>query len=126
MALQVRDPGVPLDDLRLRFRAFGLTEQSAGTSYFYRLPDDAGRMLLILQAAGRGAQIYLYPEALGRPPGAVQWFYALLERQGFGMGSKAGPSITLALNQPSLMDTFWQAFGRLLRGATDADGGLDP
>jgi hypothetical protein len=71
-------------------------------------------MLLVLQPFGYGAQIYLYPEALRRADGAAQWFYALLEREGFGMGSKAGPSISLPLGDTARMAMFWAAFERLI------------
>jgi len=121
MALAIMEPSIPLlGPVRERFRSLGLREQAAGTSFFYVLPAGDGRPLLILQPFGYGAQIYLYPEALDRPAGAAQWFYALLEADGFGMGSKAGPSISLALERPDSMATFWRAFERLLEG----EGGL--
>jgi hypothetical protein len=116
MTLAVTDPAVPLDGIRDRFRALGLLERSAGTSFFYSPVGGGGRMLLVLQPFGYGAQIYLYPEALGRADGAAQWFYALLEGEGFGMGSKAGPSISLPLGDAARMATFWTAFERLLCG----------
>lgn len=91
-------------------------------SFFYSLPNRDSRLLLILQSVGRGAQIYLYPEAFARPAGSSQWFYALLEEAGFGMGSKLGPSISLAIDQPSQMELFWAAFTQLLSGAPRAAG----
>ena len=96
MTLAIRHPTVPLDRVRARFRGFGLTEREAGTSWFYAIAG-VTRPLLVLQAMGRGAQIYLYPHALGREPGAAQWFYAALDEAGFGLGSKLGPSISLPL-----------------------------
>ncbi len=116
MTLTTTDPAVVLDDLRVRFRSFGLEERAAGTSFFYALAGMDGRMLLVLQPFGHGAQIYLYPEALERPAGAAHWFYAALEAEGFGMGSKLGPSISLDLTNPDRMRTFWSAFGDLLAG----------
>lgn len=119
MTLTVIEPRVPLAPLRTRLRELGLTERQAGTSYFYAA-GDGGRMLLVLQPFGYGAQVYLYPEALGRVEGAAQWFYALLEAEGFGMGSKAGPSISLPLADAARMATFWTAFERLVRGPEEA------
>jgi hypothetical protein len=121
MPLPTIDPALPLDDVRARFRALGLLERATGTSFCYALPGGDERMLLILQSVGRGAQIYLYPEAFGRPAGAAQWFYALLEAKGFGMGSKLGPSISLAVDQPEQMEIFWAAFARLLDEAQPDD-----
>jgi hypothetical protein len=120
MALTFHDPPVPLDDVRGRFRGLGLTEQEAGTSWFYALAG-AGRPLLVLQAVGRGAQIYLYPHALGREPGAAQWFYAALDEAGFGLGSKLGPSISLPLEDAERMTFFWDGFARLLAGERPAE-----
>jgi len=116
MALTIRDPAVPLDGVRARFRAFGLAERPSGLSWFYALASETGRLLLILTPVGNGAQIYLYPQALGRAPGAAQWFYALLDDAGFGMGSKLGPSISLPLEDAEGMALFWDGFGRLLAG----------
>lgn len=110
------DVAASLDAVRAHFRALGLGERPAGTSFFYLLPDGSERLLLILQSVGRGAQIYLYPEAFRRPPGAAQWFYAALEAEGFGMGSKLGPSISLDVTDDQRMAIFWSAFERLLLG----------
>lgn len=118
MALTIIDPAFPLDDARARFRAFGLAERAAGSSFFYALPERGGRFLLILHSVGRGAQIYLYPEAFGRSPGAAQWFYATLEAEGFGMGSKLGPSISLPVEDEDGMAVFWHAFDTLMRAGT--------
>jgi hypothetical protein len=82
------------------------------------MPDAGARILLVLQPFGAGAQIYLYPEALRRRAGAVQWFYARLEAEGFGMGSKLGPSISLPVDQPARMDVFWAGFEQMF---TDAE-----
>ena len=117
MSLAVTDLARPLDDVRARFRDLGLEERPAGTSWFYALAD--GRLLLILSPMGRGAQVYLYPQALGRPPGSAQWLYAALEAADFGMGSKLGPSIGLPLEDEARMALFWSGFARLLAG----DGG---
>jgi hypothetical protein len=119
MSLPTVDPAPSLGAIRTRFRTFGLVERPLGTSLFYLMPNDAARMLLVLQPIGTGAQIYLYPEALGRVAGAAQWFYARLEREGFGMGSKLGPSISLPLDQPASMDVFWRGFEQLLNHAED-------
>jgi hypothetical protein len=115
MPLPTVDPAPSLDAMRARFRAFGLKERVAGTSFFYLMPDADARILLVLQPFGAGAQIYLYPEALRRPAGAVQWFYARLEGEGFGMGSKLGPSISLPVDRPALMDVFWTGFEQLFK-----------
>jgi hypothetical protein len=122
MTLAVAEPVVPIEPVRARFRALGLAELPAGASWFYALPEPPGRLLLVLQAMGRGAQIHLYPHALGRAPGAAQWFYARLEADGFGMGSKAGPSISLALDDEGRMATFWDAFARLIAGEPATGG----
>jgi hypothetical protein len=114
VTLTIRDPAVPLDGIRARFRAFGLAERPSGLSWFYAPARGEGRLLLILTAVGNGAQIYLYPQALGRAPGAAQWFYALLEEADFGLGSKLGPSISLPLEDEARMALFWDGFGRLL------------
>ena len=116
MTLTIRDPAVPLDGVRARFRGFGLGERPSGLSWFYALAGGTERLLLILTAVGNGAQIYLYPQALRRAPGAAQWFYALLDEAGFGMGSKLGPSISLPLEDGARMALFWDGFGRLLAG----------
>lgn len=118
MPLPTVDPAPSLDAMRARFRAFGLRERSAGTSFFYLMPDAGARILLVLQPFGAGAQIYLYPEALRRRAGAVQWFYDWLETEGFGMGSKLGPSISLPVDQPARMDVFWAGFEQMF---TDAE-----
>jgi hypothetical protein len=104
MPLPTLDPAPSLDATRARFRALGLKERAAGTSFFYLLPDADARILLVLQPFGSGAQICLYPEGLRRTAGAVQWFYARIEDEGFGMGSKLDPSISLPVDRPVLMD----------------------
>jgi hypothetical protein len=115
MALAITDPAVPLDAIRAGFRDRGLHETVAGTSFVYSLDSDPhGRMALILQAVGRGAQIYLFPEAFGRAPGFAQPFYAALDSAGFGMGSKAGPSISLDVDDSDRMAVFWQAWSHYL------------
>lgn len=115
MPLPTTDPALPLDDTRARFRAYGLVESYRGTTHIYSV-SGAGttRMLLALQSVGRGAQIYLFPEALNRMPGAAQPFYTTLEAAGFGMGSKLGPSINLALEDEARTHIFWLAFDRLM------------
>jgi hypothetical protein len=115
MPLPTVDPAPSLDAIRARFRAFGLQERTAGTSFFYLMPDADARILLILQPFGAGAQIYLYPEALARSAGATQWFYAWLENEGFGMGSKLGPSISLPVDRPTLMEVSWTGFDQLFK-----------
>ncbi len=118
MTLATTDPAVPLDDVRARFRACGLAERPSGAGFVYTRGGGAeARMLLILQAVGRGAQIYLFPEALGRGPGAAQPFYVALEAAGFGIGSKAGPSIGLSVEDDERMTVFWTAFQQLLSAA---------
>lgn len=115
MTLNVALPDVPLEETRARFRANGLAETYRGATYVYSLARDGReQMLLVLQAVGYGAQIYLFPEALALPRGAAQPFYAALEAAGFGMGSKLGPSISFNVRDPAMMATFWQAFERLL------------
>ena len=121
MSVRVVEPAVPLDGVRGRLRSLGLLEQAAGTSFLYRLSEPEWRILLILHATGRNAQVYLYPQALGRAPGSTQWFYAALEAAGFGMGSKAGPSITLPLADAALLDVFWTQLARLLAGDVTAE-----
>jgi hypothetical protein len=116
MALTWNHPAVSLEETRARFRGFGLLEQVSGESFLYGPADAPGRMLLILTPQGLGAQIYLFPEALARAPGAAQPFYAALEAAGFGMGSKLGPSIGLAILDEERMTIFWEEFGRLMRG----------
>ena len=121
MPLTRTDPAPSLDDIRARFRELGLVEEVAGTSWFYAPGDAPQRPVLVLQVVGRGAQIYLYPHALGRAPGAAQWFYAALEAAGFGMGSKLGPSISLPLEDAERMALFWGHFARLLTGRPPAE-----
>jgi hypothetical protein len=116
MALTWNYPVVSLEETRARFRAFGLLERASGESFLYRPSEAPGRMLLILTPQGLGAQIYLFPEALARAPGAAQPFYAALEAAGFGMGSKLGPSIGLDITNQARMAIFWEEFGRLMRG----------
>ena len=120
MPFDLTDPAPPLDAVRARFLDLGLVEKAAGTSWFYAPGDDPSRLLLVLQVVGRGAQVYLYPQALGRAPGAAQWFYAALETAGFGMGSKLGPSISLPLEDAGRMALFWDGFARLLAGESPA------
>src|SRR5437870_2664862 len=116
MALTWNYPAVSLEETRARFRAFGLLERASGESFLYGPAQSPGRMLLILTPQGLGAQIYLFPEALARAPGVAQPFYAALEAAGFGMGSKLGPSIALNIGDEARMATFWEEFGRLMRG----------
>ena len=120
MTLTIADPAVPLDEVRVRFCAFGLAERQSGTSWFYALPTAPDRPLLLLSPMGRGAQIYLYPQALGRVAGAAQWFYAALDDASFSFGSKLGPSISLPLDDCDRMALFWAGFNQLLAG--DAPG----
>jgi len=121
MPLTRTDPSPSLDDSRARFRDLGLVEEATGTSWFYARGDARQRPLLVLQAVGSGAQIYLYPHALKRAPGAAEWFYAALEEAGFGMGSKLGPSISLPLDDAERMALFWDHFARLLTGRPPAE-----
>ena len=118
MSFALSDPAPSLDAIRARFRGLGLVETATGTSWFYAAPDTPHRLLLVLQAVGRGMQIYLYPRALGRAPGAAQWFYATLEEAGFGMGSKLGPSISLPVDDGERMALFWDRFALLLAGGS--------
>jgi hypothetical protein len=110
MAMLTPPPVADLAPLRARFRAAGLVEQAVGLSWLYTYPPD-GRAALILSAAGRSAQLYLFPEAF---PGPAQPFYAALDRAGFGMGSKLGPSISFDPADPERLAFFWHGFAGLL------------
>jgi hypothetical protein len=115
MTLRTAPPALSLDETRARFRAFGLRERVAGTSVLYAPPGGpAEALFLVLNGSGTGAQIYLYPDTLHRPPGWAQPFYRTLDEAGFGMGSKLGPSITLEPADPERMAFFWAAFAALM------------
>lgn len=115
MTLTRSDVGPSLEAVRSRLCGHGLHEGFVGTSYLYSVGEGlAARLLLVLHAVGTGAQVYLFPEALARTPGAAQPFYAALEAAGFGMGSKLGPSISLPLADEQRMHYFWSAFALLM------------
>ena len=114
MTLQTAPSAVSLDGVRARFRALGLRESGVGASFLYA-PPARDAVLLVLQEYGNGAQIYLFPDALGRPPGVAGLFYRTLDEAGFRLGSKAGPSISLDLADGERMTRFWDAFADLMR-----------
>src|SRR5438067_48118 len=86
-------PDASLDKLRASLRALDLEEVAVGESYLYmcRGPRGDRRQFLTLQGGRHSATVYLYPDALGREPGAATAFYHHLDDAGLGMGSKAGP-----------------------------------
>jgi hypothetical protein len=88
------------EELRAFLRSLGLVEDVTGESYRYRCtrPDGSLGWLATVHGGRRGATIYLYPDALGRRVSRAEQLYRMLDEAGAGMGSKAGPSIDVDLD----------------------------
>jgi hypothetical protein len=105
-----------IDDLRLFLRSLGLTEQERAGSFLYTCVHASGavRHFATLHGRHRTATIYLYPDALGRASGHATRFYRELDDAGLGMGSKAGPSIGIDLDDPVQVRLFHDGLAALL------------
>ncbi len=103
-----RAPGDDDGGLRALLRSLGLVEEATTGAFVYWCPHPGGRFrqFATLHVRGRGATVYLYPDALGREPGFATRFYLLLDEAGLGMGSKAGPSIGIDLDDPAQVRAF--------------------
>lgn len=102
--------------LRAFLRDLGFTERPAGNGWTYECMHPGGgvRHFATLHGRHRHATIYFYPDALGRPPGHATAFYRVLDDAGLEMGSKAGPSIGIDLENDVHATRFREELRRLL------------
>jgi hypothetical protein len=102
--------------LRAFFCSLGLSETEALGSYMYwHGHADGERQFATVHGGRRTVTIYLYPDALGRGAGHASTFYRTLDDAGLGMGSKAGPSISLDLEDAAQVRLFREGLEELFR-----------
>jgi hypothetical protein len=103
-------------DLRSFLCSLGLSETEALGSYMYwHGHGDSKRQFATVHGGRRTVTVYLYPDALDRGPGHANSFYRRLDDAGLGMGSKAGPSISLDLEDEAQVRLFCEGLAELLR-----------
>ncbi len=105
--------------LRAFLRSLGLEERAIAGSYVYTHTglDSVRRQFATLHAGLHSATIYLYPDALGQAGGSATRFYRVLDDAGLGMGSKAGPSIGIDLDDAAQVMLFRDGLTTLLAAA---------
>jgi hypothetical protein len=110
------DASGPLAELRSFLRGLQLGERALGDAFAYDWLAASGgaRTFATLHPGRTGATIYLYPDALGLPPGRFTRFYRVLDDAGLGMGSKAGPSIGIDLGDDAQVRLFRDGLAELL------------
>ncbi len=115
----LQNAGAPFAALRAFIAGLGLTELCAGGSFLYlwRTPGGRVRQVATLWEGPGSATFFLYPDALGRGPGAAMAFYRALEEAGIAVGSTMGPSIRLNLSEERHLQPFRAALAALVRGA---------
>ncbi len=115
----LQDAGQPFVALRAFIAGLGFTELHAGGSFLYlwRVPGGRVRQVATLWEGPGTATFFLYPDALGRGPGAAMTFYRALEEAGIAVGSTMGPSIRLNLASGGQMQPFCAALAALVSGA---------
>lgn len=107
-------PGAGIAELRAFLCALGLFETEALGSYIYWHGSGEGaRQFATVHGGRRTLTVYLYPDALGRGSGHANAFYRTLDDAGLGMGSKAGPSISLDLENDAEMRLFREGLAAL-------------
>jgi len=105
--------------LRRFFRSLGLDEEPSGTCYLYFCLDAAGRrrQLASLSGSPHRATVYLYPDALARGTGVANALYRSLDEAGVELGSKAGPSIAIDLEDAAQVELFCAGLATLVSGS---------
>ncbi len=119
----LQNAGEPFAALRAFIAGLGLTELCAGGSFLYlwRVPGERRvRQVATLWEGPGTATFFLYPDALGRGPGAAMAFYRALEEAGIAVGSTMGPSIRLNLSDERQVQPFCAALAVLVCGAVRA------
>jgi hypothetical protein len=113
----VTGPPTGLAALRAFLCSLDLVEESSGDSFLYSYPHPSGtlRRFATLHGGRRSATIYLYPDALGRDHGYATRFYRVLDDAGLGMGSKAGPSIGIDLDDEMQLRLFSDGLRALIQ-----------
>lgn len=96
-----------IERVRSLFQSLALveTEHEGGWQY-HRRGSRGWRQVATLHGRGRSATVYLYPDALELPPGSATPLYLALDAAGLGMGSKAGPSIGIDLDDAGQLALF--------------------
>ncbi|MBI2760642.1 MAG: hypothetical protein HYX51_04350 [Chloroflexi bacterium] len=115
----ITGPPTGLSALRAFLCSLGLAEETSGDAYLYSYPHPSGslRRFATLHGGRRSVTIYLYPDALGRDHGYATRFYRVLDDAGLGMGSKAGPSIGIDLDDDTQVRLFHDGLRALLEKA---------
>ncbi|HEY7294948.1 MAG TPA: hypothetical protein VH916_07885 [Dehalococcoidia bacterium] len=89
----------PFEAIRSALRAGGCSEHElAGALLYSVMLAGEQRHVATLSHGRRTATLYLYPDALGGPRGLAVRFYRLLDEADLNLGSKAGPSIGIDLD----------------------------
>jgi hypothetical protein len=105
------------DRLRDFVRGLGFVEEALDGGYIYSCTGTGGSMrrFMTLHGGRSHATVYLYPDALGRPPGHATAFYLALDAAGFDLGSKLGPSIGFDLTDETRVRFFREELARIVR-----------
>jgi hypothetical protein len=108
----------PFDQIRASLCAEGGSERALGDVllYFVRVAGEQ-RHWATLSGGRHSATLYLYPDALGGPPGRASRFYRLLDEADLNLGSKAGPSIGIDLDDAAQVRLVCDGLRELLAGA---------
>src|SRR5579885_2109544 len=108
----------PFERIRAALRDGGCTEQPLGEVLLCFVQVAGERRHFATLSGGRhSATLYLYPDALGGPAGLASRFYRLLDEADLNLGSKAGPSIGIDLDDAAQVRLVCDGLGELLGGA---------
>lgn len=115
--VQVERPA-PFEQIRRALRDGGCSEQALGEVllYFVRLARER-RHFATISGGRHSATLYLYPDALGGPAGLAARFYHLLDEADLNLGSKAGPSIGINLDDAVQVRLVCEGLRELLAAA---------
>lgn len=108
----------PFEQIRGALRDGGCVERALGEVLLYHLRVGGERRHFATLSGGRhSATLYLYPDALGGPAGRASRFYRLLDEADLNLGSKAGPSIGIDLDDAAQVRLVCDGLRELLAGA---------
>ena len=108
----------PFEQIRDALREGGCTEQPLGEVLLCFVQVAGERRHFATLSGGRhSATLYLYPDALGGPAGLASRFYRLLDEADLNLGSKAGPSIGIDLDDAAQVRLVCDGLRELLAAA---------
>ncbi len=111
------EPRAPLTAIRSALGEGGCVERELAEVLLYFVRDAGGdRQFATLSGGRHSATLYLYPDALGGPRGRASLFYQALDEADLNLGSKAGPSIGIDLDDAAQVGLICDGLREMLKG----------